>query len=115
MILNLKKVDKNLIVSFSGELDHHTAAELRRRIDSYYSNKRFKNIILDLKNLEFMDSSGIGFIMGRHKLASQNNGKLYLINVNSRIEKILKIAGVLKIINSFNNEEEALDNIAEEA
>jgi stage II sporulation protein AA (anti-sigma F factor antagonist) len=109
--INFQVIDKTLVVSFDGELDHHVADEIREKIDKYYNDNGLKNIIFNLKNLHFMDSAGIGLIMGRYKAVSQNNGKLYLINVSSRVEKILSMSGILKITNIYNSLEEAFDNL----
>lgn len=101
--LEFSVINKNLIVRFNGELDHHTAKEIREKIDSTYSDNLLKNIVIDLSNLQFMDSSGIGLIMGRYKLASNNNGKIYLINVSDRVKKILNMSGILKIVKIIDN------------
>ncbi|MTI70918.1 MAG: anti-sigma F factor antagonist [Firmicutes bacterium] len=111
MQINYKIINKNLIIDFNGELDHHTASDIRKQVDELYSEKMLHNIILDLDNLNFMDSSGIGLIMGRYKTVSQNGGKVCLINANNRIQKILKMSGILKIVHVYDNLNEALDNI----
>lgn len=111
MEVNLKIIKKSLIVRFDGELDHHTAADIRTRIDQAYTEKMLKNIVLDLNNLQFMDSSGIGLIMGRYKLVSQNGGKIFLVHVSPRVLKILKMSGILKIVQLADSVEEALENI----
>lgn len=109
--ISLKTRDKILIVSFNGELDHHSAEEIRKEIDKVYFENRFRSIVLDLKNLNFMDSSGIGLIMGRYKNVSNNDGKIYLINVSSRVEKILRMSGILKIVQIYDKIEDVPDNI----
>lgn len=106
MKLDFHVLDKNLIVNFYGELDHHTAAKIRGEIDKYYIDNLLKNIIIDLNNLKFMDSSGIGLIMGRYKLALNNGGNVYLINVDERVEKILSMSGILKIVKLISNLDE---------
>ncbi len=111
MQVNFDVKDKNLIVRFIGELDHHSAEDIRKSIDEEYRKKMLKNIVLDLKGISFMDSSGIGLIMGRYKNAQGNNGKLALINVNPRMEKILFMSGILKIVKVYQSEVEALSNI----
>ncbi|RKD34708.1 anti-sigma F factor antagonist [Thermohalobacter berrensis] len=111
MQLEFKTIDKTLIVKFNGELDHHTAENIRKEIDKFYSGNMLKNIILDLEKLNFMDSSGIGLILGRYKNVSQNGGKLCLVNVSPRVEKILKMSGVLKIVKIFDSITKAKENI----
>lgn len=109
--LNFYITGKTLVVSFSGELDHHTAENIRKKIDSYYDEKMLKNIVLDLDNLNFMDSSGIGLILGRYKKAMNNNGKLLLANASTRVKKILVMSGITKIIKIYDSVSNALDNI----
>ncbi len=96
--------DEDLLVTFNGELDHHTAKEVRESIDEVYDSKNVKNIVIDLHDLNFMDSSGIGLLMGRYKLVSQNGGELYLKNVSDRVGKILKMSGILKIVNIIDSD-----------
>lgn len=107
MRLDLTVEGKNLVVKFNGELDHHTAQQIREKIDEEYRRQKLQNIILDLKGLNFMDSSGIGLIMGRYKICLNNNGKLALIHVNSRLEKILKVSGIFKIVKKYDSLAEA--------
>lgn len=107
MELEFTVKDLNLLVNFEGELDHHTAKQARESIDRAYDSKNVKNIIIDLHQLNFMDSSGIGLLMGRYKIASQNGGKLFLKNVSDRVEKILKMSGMLKIVTIIVEDEEA--------
>lgn len=111
MYLTIKAIDKNLIVSFKGELDHHSSKEAREKIDKYYFDKNLNNVILDLRDLTFMDSSGIGLIMGRYKNTEKNNRKLIVVNDNSYVERILKMAGLLKLIDSYSTIELALEKI----
>lgn len=106
MQIEFKVQDLNLLVTFEGELDHHTAKEARESIDKAFDSNNVKNIIIDLHQLNFMDSSGIGLLMGRYKIASQNGGKLYIKNVSERVEKILKMSGMLKIVNIIEKDED---------
>lgn len=111
MRISLDTRDKMLIVNFNGELDHHYAEEIRKEIDKVYFERRLVHIVLDLERLNFMDSSGIGLIMGRYKNVSDNGGKLLLVNVSSRVEKILKMSGVLKIVQIYNSLEDIPANL----
>lgn len=111
MRIRFKVEEDYLLITFSGEIDHHTAEIAREKIDNYYSIKRLKNMIIDLSNINFMDSSGIGLIMGRYKMVSENGGRLYLVNVGERVRKILQISGILKIIDIYSDPHEIIDNI----
>ena len=83
--------DKSLVIELMvPELDHHITNEVRDGIDNILNTRPIKNIIFDFKNIRFMDSSGIGVIIGRYKKISNDGGKVSVINVNpSRILQCL--------------------------
>lgn len=109
MQLDFKIKNEDLIVNFDGELDHHTAKYARDTIDEQYSKSNVKNIIIDLNSLGFMDSSGIGLLMGRYKMVLERGGSVSLINVDSRVKKILEMSGILKILKILD--EDAVDKL----
>jgi stage II sporulation protein AA (anti-sigma F factor antagonist) len=90
--------DKVLVFEITEELDHHITEIIRRRID--YEIQRFmpKRVILDFNHVVFMDSAGVGLVIGRYKTASSYGTKLEMINVNSKIRRVFEMSGVLKII-----------------
>lgn len=113
MKLFMESYNEFLIVKLKGELDHHGAKQGRTKIDSLYKKERCKSIILDLRDLSFMDSSGIGLIMGRYKLCKENQGDICIVNEKEDVERILKLAGILKIIKVYSSIDEALINLKE--
>ena len=99
--------DKNLVIEFTTtELDHHITNEVRDKIDTILDSKSIKNIIFDFKNIRFMDSSGIGVIIGRYKKISSEGGRVSVVNVNERVKKIFNLSGMNKIINIYDTYEE---------
>lgn len=86
-----------LIVTVSGELDHHIAAKLRTKIDSMLGGE-VKNIIFDFSELVFMDSSGVGMIMGRYKAVQKAGGSVIVAAARPQVERILKISGLMNIV-----------------
>lgn len=105
-------IDKQtLIVKIQGELDHHTAEEIRNQIDYELDNNRVKNILFDFSGLSFMDSSGIGVLMGRYKKASQRNGQVGLYHINPQVRRIFEISGLLRILKEYKSKEQALENM----
>ena len=90
--------DKLVLFEFTEELDHHVSEKLRKRSD--YEIQRFmpKKVVMDFKRVNFMDSAGIGLIIGRYKSANCYGGTLELMNVNNKIKRIFEMAGVLKIV-----------------
>lgn len=96
-----------LIVKLKGELDHHTSEDARKKIDGQYLNNNLLNIVLDLRELNFMDSSGIGLIMGRYKNCTNKNGKVSIVSTSPYINRMLKMSGLLKLVNVYETIEEA--------
>ena len=87
-----------LVVKISGELDHHGAVSLRGDIDEMIYSNRPIRLVLDLSQVEFMDSSGLGLIMGRYSVMSKLGGEIVLLNPCNAISKILALAGMERII-----------------
>lgn len=102
---------QNLIVYFYGELDHHITERARLNIDQKYKDNNLNNIILDLTQLTLMDSSGIGLIMGRYKNVLERKGKVVLVSSNVYIDRIIRMSGLLKIIDVFSSLDNALEKI----
>lgn len=107
MELNTKKHGSTIIIQLSGELDHHTSEMVRYRIDRSYKEGESLNIILDLRNVSFMDSSGIGLIMGRFQKVKSKNGSLLIVSDSKYVNRILDMSGLLKIINLYPSVETA--------
>ena len=92
------KRDKKMIVSLSGEIDHHSARDIRDAIDRLIIAERPECLILDLSGIDFMDSSGLGLILGRYTKIRDLQGVLEIEDPTPQIEKILKLAGVNRLI-----------------
>lgn len=88
-----------LTIKLKGDLDHHSADEVRVLIDEKIKNEKFKKLVIDFKNLDFIDSSGIGFVIGRYKVIRKRNGVIEIINASKKVRKILDMSGIGKIIN----------------
>ncbi|AOZ91426.1 anti-sigma F factor antagonist [Paenibacillus crassostreae] len=100
-----------LFVRFSGELDHHTADHVRMKLDEAINMKQTEHIVLSLKDLQFMDSSGIGVILGRYKLIKSKGGKMAVCDVNPPVYRLFEMSGLFKIIPIYKNEDEALSGL----
>ena len=81
----------------SGELDHHTAREMRTAIDSAVELNMPTLLILDFGGISFMDSSGIGLVMGRYRLLSKSGAALHITGASEQIYKIMKLAGLERL------------------
>ena len=100
-----------LIAGIIGELDHHSAEYIREKIDSELIKATTKNVIFDFSKVTFMDSSGIGVIMGRFKNVSKLNGKLSVTNVSNQMLRILEMSGLLKVIPAYDNIDVAINKM----
>lgn len=83
-----------MVAYLIGEIDHHSASLIREKIDNTLSYKKPKHLILDFKNVSFMDSSGIGLVMGRYKLMQSFHGTLEIRNVTKQSKKLMELAGL---------------------
>ena len=81
-------------VRFSGEIDHHAAALLRVSIDNAITQNRPQTLILDFGGVTFMDSSGIGLVMGRYKLMQTVGGTIRVENLSPGAYKVMRLAGL---------------------
>ena len=80
-----------------GEIDHHTAAAIRMEIDEAIQRNKPKTLKLDFADVTFMDSSGIGLVMGRFRIIQPMGGKMIVSNLSPQIYKIMQLAGLEKI------------------
>ena len=97
MQLKLEREGDTLTAYLTGELDHHTAAPIRRQIDTAVLSCRCPRLVLDLAGVTFMDSSGIGLMMGRYRLMNSLGGVLRIEQAPPRIEKMIHLAGLDKL------------------
>lgn len=91
-------IDNYLCIKMPQEVDHHGAAGIRECADRLILDDKVKNIVFDFENTTFMDSSGLGIIIGRYRKISCFGGKVYAINASERISRILKTSGMSTII-----------------
>ncbi len=90
--------DKLLFIEITEEIDHYTTEKIRRKADYEIQRYMPKKVILDFNKVSFMDSSGIGMVVGRFKLVKMIGGQLFIENINENLEKIFKMSGLQKII-----------------
>ncbi|TYR82527.1 anti-sigma F factor antagonist [Priestia megaterium] len=100
-----------LLVRLSGELDHHTADHLRTKITDTLEQEPITHLILNLENLSFMDSSGLGVILGRYKQVRNSGGEMVVCAVSPAIERLFDMSGLFKIIRFEPSEQNALQKL----
>lgn len=91
--------EATLLAKITGEIDHHTARWLRMDIDTAIQDKEPKKLLMDFSGVSFMDSSGVGLVMGRHKNMRERGGRVELKNMPDYIEKVMSLAGMDKLLN----------------
>ena len=92
------KEDKLLVLKITEEIDEHSAQEIRRKAD--YEMERYmpKRVVFDFDSVTFMDSSGIGLVIGRYKFANMIGAKLGVSNLSGSLRRIFDMSGVSKLI-----------------
>ncbi len=96
--MEFERLRDTVTVRITGELDHCSAQPIRRELDGLIADPGVKKLILDLKDMPFMDSSGIGVILGRYRALSQRGGKVAVANMNPQVKKVFLISGMDQII-----------------
>lgn len=91
-------IDDYLCIKLPKEVDHHKSAYISENADRYILEDRVNNVVFDFSDTQFMDSSGIGIIMGRYKKISCFGGKIFAIHADRQIRRILHMSGLNKII-----------------
>lgn len=90
--------DQCLIIHVPRELDHHSALPIRQQADDIMMRQNIREVVMDFAKTDFMDSSGIGMMMGRYRAVERNGGHMRVEHVNERVSKILDMAGIGKLI-----------------
>ncbi len=112
MNIQLEMIEKTLVVVLQGEIDHHTCVAMRERIDREYQVKRAKHLVFDFAGVTFMDSSGIGLLMGRCRNVAMAGGNVGIFNVSEKPDKVLRLSGVYKLMQLYGTKEEAIGQLA---
>lgn len=103
--------DGIMIVNVGEEVDHHACDRLRERTDRIIENQNIYNIIFDFSSTRFMDSSGIGLIIGRYKKTKLMGGNVILTNMSSVIDRIYKMSGIYKLVKKTDTLDQALSEL----
>lgn len=111
MFISFDRKDATLVVALVGELDHHNSEIVRLKIDNKIEELGSQNIIFDFNGVEFMDSSGIGVVMGRYRKLASTGGKACVINLKPQIKRVFELSGLFKIIPEYQDIEIAVSNL----
>ncbi len=99
---------EDLRIVLRGEIDHHNAVSVRGEIDALLCREHPRRVAIDLSEIGFMDSSGLGLIMGRYALMQKLGGELILKDPNERIVRIFELAGLGRIVKIENTKKEEI-------
>ncbi|WP_202076821.1 anti-sigma F factor antagonist [Caldalkalibacillus salinus] len=106
--IDLNTKDDVLIIRLVGELDHHTAEKLRVQVEDKIETHGIRHILLNVAELDFMDSSGLGVILGRYKQIQQKEGQMIICAISPTIYRLFELSGLFKILKIVDSEQEAL-------
>ena len=111
MYIGFENSNDILIVNLSGELDHNSAESIRVKVDDRIDKDNIIKVIMNFSGVTFMDSSGIGAVVGRYKKICNRGGKLCIAEVNKNVDKIFELSGLYKLISKYTTVDEAVRNI----
>lgn len=109
MNVELRQVRNTLIVRVEGELDMLVADKIRSNIDKKLDTHEIQNLIFNMEKVSFIDSSGLGVILGRYKKISSKKGSMYIVGARPQVEKILYFSGINKLVSMYRNEQEVIN------
>jgi stage II sporulation protein AA (anti-sigma F factor antagonist) len=107
--LDLKQVRNTLFVRIAGEIDMMVADKLRSAIDRRLETNRISNLVINLEKVTFIDSSGLGVIIGRYKKMADLHGKMFIVGARPSVHKILIFSGINKLVSMYNNEQDIIN------
>lgn len=87
-----------LVVNLNGDLDHHVTEQIRDEIDRKTKEYKIFRLVFDFKNVGFMDSAGIGLLMGRYRKIKEYGGEIYVSNIGLSVQRIFRMSGLYKIL-----------------
>lgn len=99
--INIYEENNILIAKINGEVDNFVTKNFREQIDYQVLTRNVKYLIIDFQDVSFVDSSGIGFVIGRYNLMKKEKGIIVLSGLNEYCEKIFKISGIYRLINCY--------------
>lgn len=100
-----------LCIRLEGELDHHTAEQLRHQVNMVLQQQAVHHILLNLGQLQFMDSSGLGVILGRYKQITSLGGEMVVCSISPEVRRLFEMSGMFKIIRMEEDELFALKTL----
>ena len=113
MDLKFKRKNKTLIILIAGEIDHHSSKELRSKTESALEQMGGRNIIFGFQEVTFMDSAGIGMVLGRYRRLGEAGGSVVIASCAKTVRSILHMAGIFSLMPYAQTREEAVKLLKE--
>lgn len=111
VLLDVELKENTLLVRPSGELDLGVADYLRNTLEETLDRGQARNLVVNLAKVSFIDSSGLGVLLGRYKRLSKSGGKVFIVSPQPHVRKVLELSGIFRIMNECPSEKEALRKI----
>jgi stage II sporulation protein AA (anti-sigma F factor antagonist) len=108
VLLDLEIKQETLFIRLRGELDLGAADHLRNALEQALDREPIINLVFNLAGVSFIDSSGLGVLLGRYKRVSKNGGKVMLVSPQPQVRRILELSGLFRIMDELSSESEAL-------
>ena len=99
-MLDYERNGDALVLRLKGDLDHGAAEAIRVEVDALLADRSVHRLVLDLKELQFMDSSGVGFVIGRYKQLAKRGGSVCVTGADARMDRIFQMSGLYEIVGS---------------
>ena len=107
--MKLGMINNNtLVVKFAGDIDNLVCPSYKNKLETVIEENKYQRVIMDFTNVTFIDSSGIGLILGRYNQLKKHKGNLYMSGVNKQTEKLFNIAGLWTILEKYDSIDQAL-------
>lgn len=111
MNLQNKKMDNAIVMYLSGRLDVHLSADIEKEINQLIKDNPDLNVVLDLKDVEYMSSSGLRIFVSTMRILRDNQKQLKLCNINSAVKKIFEVVELMDMFDIYDSEEAALASV----
>lgn len=109
MEIDFKHVRNTLVVRVEGEVDMLVTEKMRKEIDKKIEANAIQNLIINLEKVSFIDSSGLGLLIGRYKKITASGGRMFIVGASPSVQKILIFSGINKVISLYNSEQEIVE------
>lgn len=111
LTINMEAKNRVLCIRLKGDLDHHTAEKLKNQAEAAIQKHNIKHIILNMEELDFMDSSGLGVILGRYKQVNKKQGEMVVCAITPAVKRLFEMSGLFKIVKMELSEKNALQRL----